>query len=611
AIAQIIPAPHPPLQPQEPEEWISGIFDSSQIPFAPLAYPIFANVIRRSKSRIIFYGISTLTTIIWLSLVPSVVWYTFDLDEWQNSITSTVCDCFSPSPTSSSASSSSAQPTTQHDTLLLRLLSCLLSLTLSSSLPVHQSALLKAVRTVYNVFLLGRAGTVQTVTQATLGQIVGGVFGRIEIGVQVREAAGVGVTVLTAGPGGSGSLAAGSRSASRTDLANVAEEGGEVDGENASVESMAGEEEEVAVEETEPEPEPETPRVAPQEPEEGEGEAEQTPKLPQQELETEEQGFEEKSGETEGEAEREKLEESTETPGVSVSGEDVGSAGAKEQGEVEKIATENLAKLKGTPISTAPEYMTNDLYIKDAFLVFRASCKLSMKPLGADSERDLKPHAMRSKLLSLHLIVTILNIHMPSRFENAKLRKTTLLEGIKKFNFKPKRGVAFLMETGFIRSNEPKDIARFLLHADGLDKAQIGKYLGEGEPENIATMHAFVDYMEFSNMVFVDALRMFLQSFRLPGEAQKIDRYMLKFAERFTAGNPGIFANADTAYILAFSVILLNTDAHNPQVKKPMSKVEFIKNNRGIDDGKDLGEDFLVAIYDEINVNEIRMKDEV
>lgn len=27
----------------------------------------------------------------------------------------------------------------------------------------------------------------------------------------------------------------------------------------------------------------------------------------------------------------------------------------------------------------------------------------------------------------------------PSRFENAKLRKTTLLEGIKKFNFKPKR----------------------------------------------------------------------------------------------------------------------------------------------------------------------------
>jgi brefeldin A-inhibited guanine nucleotide-exchange protein len=131
------------------------------------------------------------------------------------------------------------------------------------------------------------------------------------------------------------------------------------------------------------------------------------------------------------------------------------------------------------------------------------------------------------------------------------------------------------------------------------------------EADNIATMHAFVDLMDFSNTQFVVALRMFLQSFRLPGEAQKIDRYMLKFAERYTAGNPGVFANADTAYILAFSVILLNTDAHNPQVKRPMSKPDFVKNNRGIDDGKDLPEDLLSTIYDEINENEIRMKDEI
>jgi brefeldin A-inhibited guanine nucleotide-exchange protein len=68
----------------------------------------------------------------------------------------------------------------------------------------------------------------------------------------------------------------------------------------------------------------------------------------------------------------------------------------------------------------------------------------------------------------------------PGRFETAKLRKTTLLEGIKKFNYKPKRGVQFLLETGFIRSRQPQDIAAFLLHADGLSKAMIGEYLGEG-----------------------------------------------------------------------------------------------------------------------------------
>lgn len=58
-------------------------------------------------------------------------------------------------------------------------------------------------------------------------------------------------------------------------------------------------------------------------------------------------------------------------------------------------------------------------------------------------------------------------------------------------------------------------------------------------------MHAFVDLMNFEGLPFVDALRTFLQAFRLPGEAQKIDRYMLKFAERYIAGNPQAeFANA-------------------------------------------------------------------
>jgi brefeldin A-inhibited guanine nucleotide-exchange protein len=58
-------------------------------------------------------------------------------------------------------------------------------------------------------------------------------------------------------------------------------------------------------------------------------------------------------------------------------------------------------------------------------------------------------------------------------------------------------------------------------------------------------MHAFVDLLDFRNTTFVDALRHFLQAFRLPGESQKIDRYMLKFAERYIAGNPQThFANA-------------------------------------------------------------------
>ena len=199
----------------------------------------------------------------------------------------------------------------------------------------------------------------------------------------------------------------------------------------------------------------------------------------------------------------------------------------------------------------------------------------------------------------------------PSQFERAKQRKTALVNGIRQFNFKPKRGIKQLITDGFISSDSPEDIAAFILQNDNLDKAMIGEYLGEGEPQNIAIMHAFVDSMDFTKRRFVDALRQFLQSFRLPGEAQKIDRFMLKFAERYITGNPNAFANADTAYVLAYSVILLNTDQHSSKLKgRRMTKEDFIKNNRGINDNADLPDEYLIGIYEEIASNEIVLNTE-
>ncbi|KAI9163786.1 Protein transport protein SEC7 [Paramyrothecium foliicola] len=198
----------------------------------------------------------------------------------------------------------------------------------------------------------------------------------------------------------------------------------------------------------------------------------------------------------------------------------------------------------------------------------------------------------------------------PDQLEKEKARKTALTNAIRQFNFKPKKGIKLLIQDGFIKSDSPQDIAEFLLKEDKLDKAQLGEYLGEGEQKNIDIMHAFVDSMEFTKKRFVDALRLFLQSFRLPGEAQKIDRFMLKFAERYVMGNPNAFANADTAYVLAYSVILLNTDLHSSKIAKRMSKEEFIKNNRGINDNADLPDEYLLAIYDEIAGNEIVLTSE-
>lgn len=198
----------------------------------------------------------------------------------------------------------------------------------------------------------------------------------------------------------------------------------------------------------------------------------------------------------------------------------------------------------------------------------------------------------------------------PEQFENLKQRKKAFLEGIRQFNQKAKKGLKYFIENNFLTSDDPKEVAIFLLETDGLDKAVIGEFLGEGDEKNVATMHAFVDQMDFTNSNFVDAMRRFLQSFRLPGEAQKIDRFMLKFAERYLLGNPTVFANADAAYVLAYSVILLNTDLHSPQIKVRMTLDNFLMNNAGIDDGTDLPREMLEEIYDEIQANEIKLQSE-
>ena len=87
---------------------------------------------------------------------------------------------------------------------------------------------------------------------------------------------------------------------------------------------------------------------------------------------------------------------------------------------------------------------------------------------------------------------------------------------------------------------------------------------------------------------------------------------MEKFAERYTNQNPSVFPTADAAFILAFSVIMLNTDLHNPAIKEErrMTKEGFIRNNRGICDGQDLPEELLTSIFDRIKTDPISLKED-
>ncbi|KAF7662766.1 hypothetical protein LDENG_00227950 [Lucifuga dentata] len=187
--------------------------------------------------------------------------------------------------------------------------------------------------------------------------------------------------------------------------------------------------------------------------------------------------------------------------------------------------------------------------------------------------------------------------------------------GLNLFNKKPEKGIQYLIERGFV-SDTPVGIARFILERKGLSRQMIGEFLGNRQKQfNKDVLDCVVDEMDFSGMDLDDALRKFQAQIKVQGEAQKVERLIEAFSQRYCVCNPTLvrqFQNPDTIFILAFAIILLNTDMYSPNVKaeRKMKLEDFIKNLRGVDNGQDIPRDLLVGIFQRIQKWELRTNDD-
>ena len=202
-----------------------------------------------------------------------------------------------------------------------------------------------------------------------------------------------------------------------------------------------------------------------------------------------------------------------------------------------------------------------------------------------------------------------------------KQQKKLLLAGTARFNIKPKTGLAFLEEKGLLSSlkesngvslSRSRSLARFLKKSPRLDKKLLGEYISR--PENAEVLKEFISLYDFHGVSesyiticmatpnaplfnkksVAEALRELLESFRLPGEAQQIERITSTFAECFFATEPreshfwsailihslGLYIPAeietqDAVFILAFAVIMLNTDQHSPNIRVSLTGTLF------------------------------------
>jgi Sec7-like guanine-nucleotide exchange factor len=193
--------------------------------------------------------------------------------------------------------------------------------------------------------------------------------------------------------------------------------------------------------------------------------------------------------------------------------------------------------------------------------------------------------------------------------EQVLARKRSLEAGVGRFNANFKKGLEHLFAHGLLERSASA-MARFFYENAAVDRHQLGQYFGWNDPLAQSVVYEYAQLQDFAGLSLDEALRKFFHSFDLPRESQMIDRIIERFAAKYTADNPGLFSSADVCFVLTFSIVMLHTDAHNSKVPKKMSKVEFMNNVRGIDNGKDVNHAYLSDIYDRITTSEIKSLDQ-
>lgn len=109
-----------------------------------------------------------------------------------------------------------------------------------------------------------------------------------------------------------------------------------------------------------------------------------------------------------------------------------------------------------------------------------------------------------------------------------------MTQGTELFNQRPDKGIQFLQENNYLKHHlDPVEVAMFLRENSGLDKKMIGEYISKKKNVESKILETFVNSFDFRGMRIDLALRQYLETFRLPGEAPLIFLVMEHFADHW------------------------------------------------------------------------------
>jgi len=140
-----------------------------------------------------------------------------------------------------------------------------------------------------------------------------------------------------------------------------------------------------------------------------------------------------------------------------------------------------------------------------------------------------------------------------------------------------------------------------------LDGKKITEVIGGPDESHKLLRRHFMRLLDFRGLDILSALRRFFWMFHMSGETQVIDRIISDFSEEYVEQNPDTHLGDSTpVYGYAFTILMINTNLHNPQVDQKMTLKDFEKNVRLIIPKGGPSSEELASVYDQVEKNQLQ-----
>ena len=165
-----------------------------------------------------------------------------------------------------------------------------------------------------------------------------------------------------------------------------------------------------------------------------------------------------------------------------------------------------------------------------------------------------------------------------------------------------------------------KEIALIIRFSNYVNIENLFEIMAENNPFSNMILKEYSKTYNFKGYNIIKAMNLFMSTFKLMGESYNIYNFICAFASRYYEENKEIFEknklnkNLDSICFnseeevtsFAYSIMILNTDLHNPNVINKMTVEEFIKNNKSSGLFKEVPEDYFKKIYQELYECELK-----